>query len=151
MPVHRLICRTLASAADQNAAVALEYLREDTRRFFLGDYLNGYQNDSCELVRSLSEQLDQKQLQELVGLIRNATQYRPEVDQCDKQRMWDREARLLLLKSLPMDRLSPATVQFIRAEEEACPDYARKRYSGHSGFVREVPKIPKEKLQLASD
>lgn len=151
MPVHRLICRTLTITAAQNAAVALEYLNEDTRRFFLGDYLNGYQNASCELVRSLSEQLDQKQLQELVGLIRNATQYRPDVDQCDDQRMWDREARLLLLKSLPMERLSPVTVEYIRSEEEAFPDYARKRYRGHGGFVREVPKIPKEKLLLASD
>ena len=151
LPVHRLICRTLAAATGQHAAVALEYLSEDTRRFFLGDYVNGYQADSCELVGSLSEQLDQKRLEELVSLIRNATQYRPEVDQCDEQRKWDREARLLLLKSLPMDRLSPVTVQHIRSEEDAFPDYARKRYRGHSGFVREVPKIPKEKLQLASD
>lgn len=151
MPIHRLICHTLASAATQNAVLALEYLREDARRFFLGDYRNGYQNDSCELVRALSAQIDQKQLEELVSLVRNATQYRPEVDQSNDQRMWDREARLPLLKALPLDRLSPVTIAYIRSEEEACPDFDRKRIRGHGGLVREVPRISKEKLRLASN
>jgi nucleoside phosphorylase/predicted ATPase len=151
LPAHRMLAQSLEASIEVNAHVALDYLRQDQRRFFLGSFDKGDQYDSCMLVAALGRSLNQADIDELVQLIIAATPYRADHVIIDAQRQSEYEARQVLLASLPIDRINPSVRAEYALDSADVPQFGHVRSRGRSGFVREIPKLSKEQLEVSTE
>jgi hypothetical protein len=144
--IQRILARGLTAAATALSDQGVEFLDEDSRRLYLGDHRSD-QIDSIELVAAIAPLLATEQRKRLELIILSASEYRKEVVLDERQAIWDREARLRLLKAIPGEYLSAETVAIVKSEEQALPDWNRERIFGRSGLVRErLPVSPAELL-----
>ncbi|MCA9190698.1 MAG: AAA family ATPase [Planctomycetales bacterium] len=151
LPLHRMLAQSLEASIEVNAQAALDYLRQDQRRFFLGSYDKGEQYDSCMLVAALGRSLNQADIDELVQLIIAATPYRADIVISEAQRQFEYEARQVLLASLPTDRIDRSVRAEYALGSEDIPQFGHVRSYGRSGFVREIPKLSKEQLEVSTE
>jgi len=150
-PVQRLLARGLTVAAAKIPEVVMDFFREDRRRFTLGSYVGELQGDSTALVKAVAPHLDENARKTLENMILSWSQYREDVGVDERRDVYDREARLRLLKAIPSHLLSTETDQLVEREERELPDWDRKRPGVRSGFVREVPPLSKAEMRTASD
>ncbi|MCD6197461.1 MAG: TIR domain-containing protein [Deltaproteobacteria bacterium] len=153
--VHRLLARGLAKVADKYPDVVLNYLLSDPRRLILGSTEDRHL-DSKHLIAAITPYLSSGQLKELVDYIRNWPLYNYEAISDDdpetrfKQKKWEREHSLRLLKAIPEKYLDAETKKFIEREERALPHFNDWDVQ-FSGVQRVVSPVSKEQMAKASD
>ena len=145
--VQRVLARGLTAAASSIPEQGLEFLCTDNRRLHLGDDRRD-QNDSLELIGAIVPFLTTQQQELLQSTILSSSQYRKEIAPLEDDRaIWDREARLRLLKAIPEEYLSAKSAAIMKREEQELPEWNRKPMLGRSGLVREkLPLSPAEML-----
>ncbi len=123
--VQRLLARGLVHCASGYPAIVLDFLCYDPRRLVLGPY-SDHHRDSRKLIQAVVPYLDQSQLQRLEEVFVNWHRYgRDPDDDAETRRRrlrWDRQDRLRLLRSLPREFMSRATLRLVEEEERAFPD-----------------------------
>ncbi|MEX1230801.1 MAG: hypothetical protein WEB58_11205 [Planctomycetaceae bacterium] len=151
--VQSMIAHGLESATASHTAFVIQFLSADPRRFFLGNYKDGDQAHSISLIEKIAPQLPENELRALEQKIVEWSMYWPDVELCEEQRIWDREARLRLLRAIPKHLMTPETAECARAEEQALPERARHNQGRRirSGMVKEIPPMTKEQMLTADD
>lgn len=153
MLIQRLLSKGLVTLAASHSTVALEFLCADPRRLVLGPYSDTHRN-SRELIQAIVPHMANAQFERLEGAIVNWHRYRadPSDDAATRHRRlrWDREHRLRLLRALPRDRLSRATLRLVMEEERAFPEL-EDRDAWMSGFHAIGSPVSAEQMQKAKD
>lgn len=153
MLVQRLLSKGLVTLAASHTTVALEFLCADPRRLVLGPYSDTHRN-SRELIQAIAPHLTDALFERLEKAIVNWHRYcaDPSDDAATRHRRlrWDREHRLRLLRALPRDRLSPATLRLVMEEERAFPEL-EDRDAWMSGFHAIGSPVSAEQMQKAKD
>jgi nucleoside phosphorylase len=156
-PVQQLLCRGFIAVADQLPEAALEFLIADPRRLLLGES-EDRMADSRALIRAVAVHLDNEKLKHLEDAIISWSEYVPDIAAEDastrfQRKIWDRELRLRLLKTLPFDRASESTQRLIRSEEIALPGYhdydhkpTRMTFIGSPMSVDQMEQAPDDQL-----
>lgn len=149
--VHRLLIRGLCFVVHKNPDIGLEYLKGDPRRLAVGSYESNEQSDSTELIAAMVPNLSPEKRNELEKLIWSWPMYRDGVELEEDQLIWQREARVRLLASIPEKFLSAETIDNLRKEKSDLPDWNEGRSIPHGGSVEHIPPISKLELLGTED
>jgi len=152
MVVQSMVAQGLKFAAQSDSTTGLQFLCGDPRRFNLGNYRFGDQATSISLIEALAPHLTSSDLHTLEQTIIGWSKYWPGQHLSDDQKIWDREARLRLLRAIPESLMTPETSAFAQSEEQELPGWKDGGHGGvRSGFVREIPPLTKEQMLAADD
>ena len=130
--VHRLLAIGLSQIGATHARFGLEYLLGDARRLQLENFHED-ERETKMLIRAITPHLSTEECGRLEAFILGASTTRPDFRDEDpetrfKRQKWDRQFRLRLLRQFPPGKLSSATRQLIRTEQEsAFPGFEDKR------------------------
>jgi nucleoside phosphorylase len=153
MVVHRVLIRGILLASRGCPQIGLQYLRGDSRRFSVGTSESDRQSDSIELIRVLVPGLTVEERLKLEDMIFRSSIYRDVAELCEKQKEWDREARLRLLSAFPPELLSPQAATLVESEKAALPNWNCEStgLQSRGGFVRQIPPISKSEMLAATN
>jgi hypothetical protein len=153
MAIHHLLTLGLERIAAVRPVAVLDYLLEDPRRLALGTDSDAI-TDSVRLIAAVAPELSAGQALRLEQAILSWRNYREIPVEEDaktrfRSRQWEREHRLVLLRAMPAERLSPQGQRHRREEERALPgtDLGTSRVSG--GWIGSP--MSAEQMAKASD
>lgn len=128
--VHRLLCLGLAEVVEQKTQLALNYLLFDDRRLMIGDAYDR-SNESIALIRLLSPQLTNVDLQALEQRILNWQMYNSAVilGEFAGRETEQRKRRLRLLSAIPKEQRTPELEELIQSEMLIVPDFEKQLIS----------------------
>jgi hypothetical protein len=150
--VHKVLIQGLCLMAPTRAAVGLEYLTGDSRRFQVGTYGSNQLSDSMNLISAIAPRLNKTELSQLESTILSWSSYRPEAQPDGEQLTWDRESRLRLLNAIGPEHLSEQSHKLLDIEKASLVGWDRERRSrARMGFVRQLSPISKEQILTTSD
>ncbi|EAQ79622.1 phosphorylase family protein [Blastopirellula marina] len=149
--VHRIFIDGLINAVDACTEEVFEYLMGDDRRFTVGQDNECQGSQSVKLINGLFPYLKEGQQERLVEKIMQWSQYKPEVELCESQLEWDREARLYLLIAIPEKYRSETVAELIEQEKTELENWGRERKSTHWGRVTTIPPMNHTKMATASE
>lgn len=129
--VHRLLALGLERVASKNPRAVVDYLLGDPRRFAIGSAMNRHRL-TCGLIAAATPKAANVNVRRLEQAILN-WDFHADLGEEPERRFhrmkWIREARMKLLRSIPHEKSSPETRDFLRKEERALP-YIEDRDEG---------------------
>ena len=151
-PTQRLIAHTFALFPESFASVALRFLSEDPRRFFLGSPSNPTAT-TARLIEKASRYWTEEEIAELKGAIdghRPATPSR--LAEATDRREWHQCVRSLkasLISAFPREQLDPRDQRHVDEELRAFPEAKSRARVAEVGWVGSIMKA--EAMERASD
>ena len=151
-PTQRLIAHTFALFPERFASVALRFLSEDPRRFFLGS-LSDPTATTARLIEAASRYWTEEEIAELKGTIDG---YRPaapsRLSEARDRLEWHRTVRSLkasLISAFPKERLEPRAQRHVDEELRAFPEARSRARVAKIGWVGSM--MNAEAMERASD
>ena len=151
-PTQRLIAHTFALFPERFASVALRFLSEDPRRFFLGS-MSDPTSTTARLIEAASRHWTEEEIAQLKGTIDG---YRPaapsRLSEPSDRREWYRTVRSLktsLISAFPKERLEPRDQRHVDEELRAFPEARSRARVAEIGWVGSV--MNAEAMERASD
>lgn len=137
-PVQRLIAHGLARNPSQTASIALNFLLEDERRYFLGNASHLY-STSLALITACAPHWSSQEVERFATQVKAFSPQRPQGNKTDPadSRQWYlyiRATRINLLRALPMP-VRPSAIQREIEEEDRRYPHHREFESFEGGFI----------------
>ena len=151
-PTQRLIAHTFALFPEGFASLALRFLLEDPRRFFLGS-LSDPTATTARVIEAASRYWTEEEIAQLKGTIDG---YRPaapsRLSKAEERLQWHRIVRSLkasLISAFPKERLEPRDQRHVDEELRAFPEARSRARVAEMGWVGSM--MNSEAMELASD
>ncbi len=149
--VHQILCSAMAANPEELHMVALEFLLAEDRRFAIGDQFLGDKYYTGTLLTAIGGELSDSDFNLLVDAIAKSSEFNSEVPLGDVQLAMRHADRQILLKSLPHERLSDEIKHKFQLEMVEVPPHGDVSQYGRCGSVIEIPPIPVNLIEAATD
>ena len=157
LTIHRILARGLQVVASEKSAMILNYLLTDSRRMALGNQMSyDYQIETEKLISAIFPYLQPEDRIRLEKSIQEFNYWSyPNDKDADFRRnslKYNREHRLMLLKSIPPEYLSSQAKRLKEEEERALP-WVELRSSNDQNTMASIvgPRMTKDEMSHASD
>ena len=151
MVVHATLMRGLRHVVSSHRNDVQEYLFKDDRRFAIGDLYSENYSESCALIEALSRGADASLIEDLYQRILSWSKYKNPADISAEMLKWDRESRVLLLHSIPVERRSVSLQRFLEQEMAEVPDWRRHLKKVSFDYVEVISPLTMEEMDSATD